>query len=245
MIDSRFFLSAPRSYKGKLYVYPPSVKGVITNELFGYFLKIMTTSQEEIEDEYIEKGIDGIFPTPYEYLLNNCKENQTYELLTKEAFKFFCHTEITFLYDSKMILIGNVEELLKQGKELSDFVFLLEEDFFDFQNLIRVSVGDNKVEIPNPDEDPRIKRIKAKARYRDKIKAKQGSGISMAASLTSICCMGLGITPLNVGEMSYVAFKAIMSMYQDKEKYDLDVKSLLAGADSKKIKPKYWIKNFD
>ena len=67
----------------------------------------------------------------------------------------------------------------------------------------------------------------------------------MAASLTSICCMGLGINPLNIGEMSYVAFRAIMDMYQDKEKYDLDVKTILAGGDSKKIKPKYWIKNFD
>ena len=31
----------------------------------------------------------------------------------------------------------------------------------------------------------------------------------------------------------------------DKEKYMIDVKSILAGADSKKIKPKYWIRNYD
>jgi hypothetical protein len=28
-----------------------------------------------------------------------------------------------------------------------------------------------------------------------------------------------------------------------KEKYEIDIDSLLAGADSKKIKPKYWIRN--
>jgi hypothetical protein len=57
--------------------------------------------------------------------------------------------------------------------------------------------------------------------------------------------MGIGITPLNIGEMSYVAMETIMSVYQNKEKYTLDVDSLLAGADSKKIKPKYWIRNLE
>ena len=89
--------------------------------------------------------------------------------------------------------------------------------------------------------------MKAKARYRDKIKAKQGTknGISFYTSLVSICCMGLGITPLNIGEMSYIAMESILRKYQEKERYQLDIDSLLAGADSKKVKPKYWIKNFE
>jgi hypothetical protein len=57
--------------------------------------------------------------------------------------------------------------------------------------------------------------------------------------------MGLGITPLNIGEMSYASMGELVRTYQEKEKYDLDVRSLLAGADSKKIKPKYWIRNTD
>jgi hypothetical protein len=39
--------------------------------------------------------------------------------------------------------------------------------------------------------------------------------------------------------------RILTSMYQGKEKYELDIDSLLAGADSKKVKPKYWIKNLD
>ncbi len=245
MIDSHFFLLEPRLYKNKIYIYPPSVRQVATNDLFGYFLKILTLSQEEIEDEYVEKNIEDEVPDPFDFLLMSCKSDKSYEILTKEAFKFFCHTEITFLYDIKKILIGNIETLLKENKNLNELNFLEKEDYFDFQNLIRTSIAEDLVERPNPDEDPRVKKIKAKARYRDKIKAKKQSGLSMSASLASICCMGFGITPLNIGEMSYVSFKAIMNMYQDKEKYDLDIKSLLAGADSKKIKPKFWIKNFE
>lgn len=57
--------------------------------------------------------------------------------------------------------------------------------------------------------------------------------------------MGIGITPLNIGELSYASIGVIMNMMQDKEKYDIDIRSLLAGASSKKVKPKYWIRNND
>lgn len=87
--------------------------------------------------------------------------------------------------------------------------------------------------------------MKAKARYRDKIKAKQGGGISLLTTLVSICCMGIGITPLNIGEMSYASLNIIMNTFQEKEKYHIDIASLQAGADSKKINPKYWIRNLE
>ena len=70
-------------------------------------------------------------------------------------------------------------------------------------------------------------------------------GVNLGTSLATICCMNLGITPLNVGELSYVAFKRLVDYYQEKEKYNLDIQGLLAGGDSKKIKPKYWIRNLE
>ena len=120
-----------------------------------------------------------------------------------------------------------------------------ENNFFDFQNKIRESLGEKPIEPPNPNEHPKIRKMKAKARYRDKIKAKQGKGLNFFSSLASICCMGIGITPLNIGEMSYAAVGVLTETYQSKEKYEIDIASLQAGADSKKINPKYWIKNLE
>ena len=87
--------------------------------------------------------------------------------------------------------------------------------------------------------------MKAKARLRDKIKAKSNKNIKLESTLAAICCMGIGITPLNIGEITYGSIHILMSMYQGKEKYELDIDSLLAGADSKKVKPKYWIKDLN
>ena len=83
--------------------------------------------------------------------------------------------------------------------------------------------------------------MKAKARYRDRVKAKKGNGITLEDSMTSICCMGIGINPLNIREMSYASMNKLMSKFQQKERYDIDIRSLIAGADAKQVKPQEWM----
>lgn len=244
MSKELFFLGEPFPFKKGIKIYPPTVRDVITKPGYGLFVKILTQSQEEIEDEFVKakKKLD-YFPTPIEFMLNNCYHSKEYEALTRQAFQFFLREPVSFLYEEKMIVVGDLKEILPTLESLDQLVTIKESEFFDFQNIIRLAANMEAVEPPNPNEHPRIKAMKAKARYRDKIKAKQNekNGIGLFTILVSICCMGLGITPLNIGEMSYVAMQNILNTYQDKEKYELDIDSLLAGADSKKIKPKYWI----
>ena len=249
MTDIRAFIGAPLNFKNKLNIYPPSVREVVTNPKFGMYSRILTITQEDIQDELKKAGKEmDVYPTPYEFLLGNCYNSKEFRDLTLEAFECFCHTKIAFLFEEKKIIIGDVEKLVQEISDVSKLEYLLEDEYFDFQNLIREGMGDKPVKLPepiDPNEDPRVRRIKEKARERDRIKAKQAGkgGISLDTCLTAICCMGIGITPLNIGEMSYAAVGPIMRVMQDKEKYDIDIRSLLAGADSKKVKPKYWIRN--
>ena len=250
MIDELFFIGKPTQFKPGLNVYPPTVAEVVATEAFGHYERLLTYSQEEVEDEFLSaKKTLEVYPTPFEFLLNNCYHNKQYELLCRQAFQFFIHSDVTFLYEQKIIVVGAITEVLKNVSSVEELVLITEEEYFDFQNLIRRCTGGTPVEKPIIDEDPRIAEIKRKSRYREKLKAKQAAksqdGITFFTTIVSICCMGLGITPLNIGEMSYVAVKSIIRKYQEKEKYHLDIESLLAGADSKKIKPKYWIKNFE
>lgn len=248
MSKELFFIGEPVQFKTGINIYPPTLKDVITNYRYGTFLKILTYSQEEIEDIYVKEKKDLTkFPTPMEFMLNNCFHSKDYEALCRQAFKFFLKTEVDFLYEKKIIVIGNLEQVLKNLQSINQLITISEEEFFDFQNLIRMATNQKIVEPPNPNEHPKIKAMKAKARYRDKIKAKQNAknGLTLFTTMTSICCMGIGLTPLNIGEMSYVAMEAILAQYQNREKYQIDIDSLLAGADSKKIKPKYWIRNLE
>jgi len=242
-MNEQFFLGYPVEFKNICLVYPPKIKEIISNSKYGMYNKLLTFSQEEIEDEFVAKGWDlkGLL-TPFEFLLNNAyHDRDRIEAITKEAFEFFIHEPVTFLYEQKAILIGDIKEL----KKIEELRILRETDFFDFQNLIRQATGAKVIEPPRADEDPRVKAIKAKARYRDKIKEKKGLGLKLSTSLAAICCMNMSLNPLNIGELSYAAVPILMNMYQEKEKYNLDIDSILAGGDSKKIKPQYWIRNLE
>ena len=248
MSKELFFIDAPVQFKPGVNIYPPKVKEVVSNPGYNSYSRVLTYSQEEIEDIFVKEKRDlDYFPTPLEFLLNNCYHNKDYEAVCKNAFQFFLKSEVDFLYDKKIILVGRIEEVLKNLTSVDQLVMIHEEEFFDFQNLIRMATNQKMVEPPNPNEHPKIKAMKAKARYRDRVKAQQAAknGMDLFTIMTSICCMGIGISSLNIGEMSYVAMQSILSQYQEKEKYSIDIDSLLAGADSKKIKPKYWIRNLD
>ena len=241
MTNINFLYGYPVEFKHLCMIYPPKVCDTFKKNFFLYS-QILTLSQEEIEDEYVEKDLDiSNLLNPFEYLLNSAYNDITLKKYIEDAFYLFTHEKVIFLFEQKQIIIGDITEV----KSIEELRILKEEDYFEFQNLVREALGRKPIEPPNPNEDPRVKRIKAKARYRDKIKAKKGLGISLQTTLSSICCMGIGINPLNIGELSYAIIPVLMETYQAKEKYQLDTDCLLAGADAKKIKPKYWIRNFD
>lgn len=248
------FLGLPREFQHKFLIYPPTIKEVVGTENFNQYRALLTLSQEELEDTFIKdnrkKGFNDYdkfkVPTPFEYLLANSYHSKEVEQVAKDAFYFFTRQEVTFLYEKGLIVVGNLaEELKRVNNNLKDLVFISEDEYFDFQNEIRVSLGENKIEKPNPNENPKVRRMKALARYRDKVKAKQGGGIDLFTTLNAICCMGIGITPLNIGELSYASIYSLLHTYQEKEKYEIDIRSIQAGADSKKVKPKYWIRKLN
>lgn len=244
MINSYAFLALPIRKKN-YSVYPPTLNDSLNNPNFTQWEGLFTTSQEELEDSIHEHNpsYDGPIPTPWLFLLGSAYEDKEFENTIREAFRFFLHEEITILYENQVIVLGNLEEELTKVSSAEELRIIDEEEFFNLQNTVRTSLGIALVEKPDPDESPRIKRMKAKARLRDRVKAKKGMGLSLGDSLVSICCMGIGLTPLNIGEISYAALGKIIDRYQKKEAYETDIQSILAGADAKKIHPKYWITN--
>ena len=241
MSNPAIFIGEPLTFNNNVKIYPPTIREVVTNPNFNILYRVLTLTQEDVQDEIGDRlPQGGICPTPLEYILAHCQYTEGFAQIVEDALILFCRAKASFDFLNGKIVLDI------QEKNFS----LAEDNFFGFQNAIRESMGDKKVDLPeapDPEEDPRITEIKRRARERDRIKAKQKGkdGISLNTCLVAICCMGIGITPLNIGEMSYAAMGEIMKMMQNKEKYDIDIRSLLAGADSKKIKPKYWIRNSD
>lgn len=244
MKKATFFLGEPVLFKNICYIYPPTVNDVITNKRYSQFIQTLTLTQEDIWDMMAEQEKtkeESIPPTPYEMLMLNAFYSEDLKKVIQEALSFFTKEEVRVLSDEKLILFaGNIEEVT----QVNDLRILEEQDFFDFQNTIREAIGSEPIAPPDPDEDPRVARIKARARQRDRVKQKKGiGGINLSTSMASLCCMGLGINPLNIGEISYASMMLLIRTYQEQEKYRVDMQLIAGGADSKKIKPKYWIRN--
>lgn len=243
MIDERIFLKLPIDFKDICKIYPPSVREVVGLKEFDSYRATLTLSQEEIDDAYGNKTPDPnmLIPTPFQYLLITYYQEENMKKLIQDAFEFFLKEPVVIVPELEIIIIGVKEEELNPDKDLIEPRKLDEKNFFEFQNKVRYCLGIDPIEPPDPNEDPRVRRIKAKGRERERRKAKH-SNQSLGNLLAAICCMGVGLTPLNIGEISYASVSWLISTYQGKEAYDIDIRCLLAGADSKKIKPKYWIK---
>lgn len=246
MINANFLLGKPDRFQNICLVYPPTANDVLDNDFYSHYKALLTFSGEDIEDQFAQQKLDfSELPTPLEYLFQIHGSDPKIEQLIDEGFKFFIHEPVIFLSDLKMIVVGDLTEILNQIESVDDLRIIDESNFFEFQNLIRQAVGDKAIEPYNPHEHPKIKYFKAKARERDRVKAKSAQGLSFGSTLAAICCMGFGLNPLNVGELSLCAINVLTRYYQEQTKYDIDIRSLLAGADSKKVKPQNWIRNLE
>lgn len=249
MIDEVSFLGGSFDFEKGIKVYCPKVNDVVLNPEFQIYHKFLTLSQEEIEDQYVEQGksLDS-YPTPLEYILAlvyHDSEPPKMRDMIGRAFQLFLHKPIHILLEQKMIIVGELEDALTSARTIEDLPTITEDNYFSFQNLIRRCCGDNPIDPPNPNEHWKIKEMKVKARLRDRIKAQSGKGISLGTTLASICCMGIGLTPLNIGELSYAAIGGLMRTFQEREKYDIDIRSLQAGAKKSDVHLKYWIRNIE
>ena len=140
MINPAYLIGLPQEVQKipGVYVYPPAVEDILSNMYFGVYRQLLTTSQEEIEDMYVEKKKDlKDLVTPLEYLFEMLSDDgseemkeqkkQVYDLL-KNAFKFFLHEEVFFAPDKKMIFVGDVKEQLQKAKSVHDLKIITEEE---------------------------------------------------------------------------------------------------------------------
>lgn len=248
MIDERILLGFPLDLKGVCQVYPPTVNDVVGNKDFLIYQSLFTMTQEDLNDAYGQDERVQQVPTPFKYLLMNYYQDEEIRQKIHDGFDKFVHEPVTIVPEIEMLLIGKSEDELDPDVDLDNPRLLTEENYFEFQNLIRKVMGEKEAEPAEPEDpnlDPRIKRWKAKVKEHDRIIAKKKAkkGPTFGTLLAAICCMGIGLTPLNIGEISYACVHWLITMEQQKEEYDIDIRALLAGADSKKVKPKYWIKN--
>jgi hypothetical protein len=70
---------------------------------------MFTITQEDLEEEQKKSGVSGTPLTPLEFLLSCSYNSKDFRQIALEAFAFFIKEPVTFLYDYKVIVIGDPE----------------------------------------------------------------------------------------------------------------------------------------
>lgn len=246
MHNEKAFIGLPLYFLNEIPVVPPTIEDII-KENFWEYLRILTISQEDLDDEFAELAAEKELEvwTPFQYLMLRAHEEPGVLVLLESAIEFFTKVKPTILPTQMTIFLGSVEDYLLRERPIEFMPKLVDTNFLDFQNLVREACGSRPVLAPDPTLHPRAKAMLAKARERDRIKAKQQKGRTLHSLMTAVCCLGVGITPLNIKDMTYASVLNILQKYQNKERYDIDVRVLTSGFSTSKKELVHWMDSQD
>lgn len=220
-------------------VYPLKVKEIIGmgQDKYQEQLNLLILTSEDLYNQYKKKGIDVPEDIDvFDNLMFSCENDESFLLDMEEAFYTFIREKVQILSDLRVISIGNGLE-----KRIID-----KNKFYRFQNILRIQ---NRLPIEEEapeNENPMQRKFRLKRQAREKAKRnkgkEKGDPVSFHDLISSLCVYNIGVNLQNVGDLSIYAFHELLDRIQEKEKYDLDIRSLLAGANPKKVKPRNWIR---
>lgn len=233
LIREQAFAGVPTRLSNVCDVYPLSMREVVRMDPTDYLKRVglLTLTESDIVSmikEKTGKTIEIEKVHILEYLLASSEHDERFFLELQSAFSTFIKEEILLLPKINAVLVGDAAK-----RKL-----ITEQNFSDFQNIIRIQ-SRIKVKEPPPENESEIRRkFRLKAEARDAAKKKQQQKKGEEQCLSELLEIGrtYGISL----DESYYAFYSLIDRHQRKEKWDRDIQMLCAGADSKKLKTKYW-----
>jgi hypothetical protein len=243
------FYGSPYKLRDICKIYQLTLKEIMDTlglEKYHYYINLITMDEAELKELLDKKGKMLNLPLPkdfkleisvFQYLMASAARDKTFFLDLKQAFSTFIKEDVLISTKSNTIIIGNPIH-----KKVID-----EDSFTEFANVLKLF---NKLKVKEPppeNETPMQRKFRLKREERDRVKEKQkskdGDIIEFADIMSSVCIMNTGITALNIGDYTIYQIKELLERAQAKEAYHTELDMLMAGADSKKIKPKHYVRN--
>lgn len=242
--EDKLIFGAAINFNDICWIYPLKIAEIIGmgDDAYGQALGIMCLDIKTTQEMMLKAGVpnEKLPGSAFEYLVEQASVDGTFLVELQKAFSTFIREKIHVLPKEKKILIGD---------DLKGERCLTEDNFEEFQNVIRAQ---NLIPTPEPipkNESPMARKFRLRREQVKEAKRKQamknGETTSWADQITMLICLNVGVTYDNVGKLTIYQFKQLATRAQTKYKYDLDIRMIAAGADPKKIKPKHWFGKLD
>lgn len=211
-------------------------------EKYQYYINLFTMEKEDLVEIQKKKGEQNLPQlkedlTIFQYIMMSAALDNFFFLDLKQGISTFIKEEVLIAPKKCIIIVGDPK----------DKKIITEKEFSEFAIALRLF---NKMKIKEPppeNETPMQRKFRLKREERDRVKAKQQqndeNGATFSDIMSSLCTMNVGITALNIGEHTIYQIKDLLERAQARETYYTELDMLMAGADSKKIKPQHYVRN--
>lgn len=233
-IKEQAFVGVPSNFKNICQIKPLTIYEIISMGSYLYDMKLGLLLLTEVEIAKIIKDKMGIEPKieeifPLSYLLQSAERDDMFFLELQNAFSTFIKEDILLLPKMNAIVVGDPSK-----KRL-----ITNENYGDFQDVLRIQNKKKIKEAPPEDESPIARKFRLKREARDAAKKKQQQKDGSEQKLVDLLEIAetFGIDYKN---KTLYAFYGLLQRHQMREKWNQDIQMLCAGADSNKLNTKYW-----
>lgn len=239
VIKEQSYAGAPSSFLDICKVFPLTIFEIIKMGTNIYNTRLGLLLLTEVDIAKIIKEKTGQEPEiekiqPLSYLLQNAAHDNTFLLELQSCFSTFIKEDVLLLPKINSVLVGDIK-----NKRL-----ITNQNFGDFQDILRIQNRKKIKEAPPENESAIARKFRLKREARDAAKRKQqdkkGEGQSLAELLEIAETFGIDYKNKTV-----YAFYGLIQRHQAREKWNQDIQMLCAGADSQKLKTKYWGESLD
>lgn len=230
-------LQAYGGYGSKLMdvckIYPLKISEILDMGMGKYQAYLNTLLLTPIEISQIIKEKTGEEPKdeidPLQYLLQSAEHDDSFFLELHNMFFTFIREETIFLPKMGSIVVGSPEKKRMINSQ----------NFKDFQDILRIQNHKEVVAAPPENETAWERKMRLSREKVAAIKKKQAQKSNEGLSFLELLEIGdtFKIDSMNC---TLVSFYRRLHREQLREKWNQDLQMLCAGADSKKIKTKYW-----
>ena len=233
-IQAQAFCGVASELEGVCKIKPMTIKEIMEFGNLKYQSVIGTLLLTEVEIAEMIKKKTGKEPNiekiyPLNYLLQSASFNDTFLLELQSCFSTFIKEEILLLPKINSVLVG----------DMKDKRLITENNYNEFQDILRIQNRKKVKEAPPENESAIARKFRLKREERDAAKRKQqaknGDGQSLSELLEIAETFGI-----DYNNKTVYAFYGLIQRHQAREKWNQDIQMLCAGADSKKLKTKYW-----
>jgi hypothetical protein len=232
----RFFNNSP-VFIDNIPIYSPLLESIfdISEQKYISLLGLCLATKEKLGSKY--SAFDNDFTALWTFLEDNSVEKEFLK-----GVKFF--TGLDFkknIIKDDVVLSSTIEE---------EILILHKFNFLEFQNVIRIANGVKVENKPKPKTKYEREVEEAKKRMEQKLGKKVDNKeseevVTIRDLASSLCIMSKSYNLFNIGKLTMFMFLDQLKRSQAYEKFDMDIRSILAGADSKDLDLKYYITNLD